>query len=238
MSRLRVFLLAAVAAAGVGCGVTSYTTVEGFQKRAPANPSLLVMAPDVELYELTAGGVLEPKADWTEVAEKHVSVALVEELKAKQLNLVSYDPHPEGSKEEHEDLQILKLHFAMMRSIFYHHYVAESRLPAKKGNFDWTMGPGVRRLCGNKKADYILLLLMRDSYSSGGRATLVALTTIFAPLTGGAVSGGEQAGFASLVDASTGEVVWCNLLHRKAGDLRTAESARTAVRYLLEGLPW
>ena len=41
---------------------------------------------------------------------------------------------------------------------------------AKHGKFEWTMGSGVRRLRGDKKADYVLFILMRDSYSSGGRA--------------------------------------------------------------------
>jgi len=196
------------------------------------------MAPDVELYELTAGGGLEPKADWTQEAGKHVLTGLVEELRAKQLSLVPYEPQPKGSKEEHDAVQLVKLHGATCKSILVHHYMEQSRLPAKKGKFDWSMGNGVRRLRGDKKADYVLFLFMRDSYSSGGRAALVAVTSIFSPVTGSRASGGEQLGFASLVDLESGDVVWCNLLYRQAGDLRTAEKARTAVQYLLDGFPW
>jgi hypothetical protein len=234
MTRVSVLALAVALVASVGCGVTSVTMAEGFKQRAPANPSVLVMAPDVELYELTAGGALEPKADWTEQAEEHVSKSLVEELRGKQLALVPYAAPPQGSKKEHDDLQLVRLHGAVAKSILIHHYSGRAPLPAKKGKFDWGMGAGVQRLRGDTKADYILFIVMRDSYASGGRVALATLSAIF----GGNVSGGEQAGFASLVDLSSGEVVWCNLLYRRSGDLRTPEPARQAVRYLLEGFPW
>src|SRR5690349_21217281 len=121
MGRWAVVVLA-VALAGCGGGVQS-TIREHFKEQAPAAPTLLIMAPDVELYELTAGGGLEPKADWTEQAEKHVLTGLVEELRAKQLSLVPYEPHPKGSTEEDADIQLVKLHGATCKSILYHHYI-------------------------------------------------------------------------------------------------------------------
>jgi hypothetical protein len=223
-----------------GCGSsTQGYTAQGLKDRVQASPTLLVMAPDVQLFELTTGGVLEPKDEWTQQAEKHVAVGLVEELKAKKLNLVAYDPPPKGSVQEHDDLQLVKLHAAVLKAILIHHYSLnlKAHLPAKKGKFDWTMGPGVARLSGDKKANYVLFVWMRDSYSSGGRAALVAVSSIFSPITGSRASGGEQAGFASLVDLESGNVVWCNALYRQAGDLRTEDPARKAVRYLLDGFP-
>ena len=49
--------------------------------------------------------------------------------------------------------------------------------------------------------------------------------------------GGQQIGFASLVDLTTGEVVWFNHLHSTAGDLRTSEPAKKTVALLMSGLP-
>jgi len=48
---------------------------------------------------------------------------------------------------------------------------------------------------------------------------------------------GQQWGAASLVDLRTGNLVWVNQLASPVGDLRTAESARKAVRSLLGSLP-
>lgn len=224
--------------AGCASPTQGYTT-ERLRDQPPSRSTLLVMAPDVKLFELTAGGGLEPKADWTEAAEKHVAVGLIDELKAKKLNLVLYEPPPEGSAREHDDLQLVKLHAAVVRAILTHQYNPnlKEHLPAKRGKFSWTMGPGVGRLRSNKRADYVLFVWLRDSYSSGGRAALIAISSIFSPITGYRASGGEQAGFASLVDLETGEVVWCNALERESGDLRTEEPARNAVRLLVGSLP-
>ncbi len=49
--------------------------------------------------------------------------------------------------------------------------------------------------------------------------------------------GGQQVGFASLVDLETGDIVWFNRLVSGVGDLRTAEPARAAVDDLLADFP-
>ena len=47
----------------------------GFSK-LPAGASVVVMAADIELFEISTGGVSEPRADWTEIAERHVTQGL------------------------------------------------------------------------------------------------------------------------------------------------------------------
>src|SRR5687767_9737498 len=47
----------------------------GFSK-LPAGASVVLMPADIELFEISAGGVTEPRADWTEVAERHVTQGL------------------------------------------------------------------------------------------------------------------------------------------------------------------
>ena len=44
---------------------------DGFS-RLPSGASVVVMPADIELFEISAGGVTEPRADWTELAERHV----------------------------------------------------------------------------------------------------------------------------------------------------------------------
>jgi hypothetical protein len=43
--------------------------------------------------------------------------------------------------------------------------------------------------------------------------------------------------FASLVDKQSGDILWCNRLAKPVADLREAESARQAVKALLERFP-
>jgi hypothetical protein len=74
---------------------------------------------------------------------------------------------------------------------------------------------------------------VRDSYASKERkAAMVALALL------GAISfGGEQQGYASLVDLRTGQVVWFNQLDRMSGDLREPAPAVETLQALLKDFP-
>jgi hypothetical protein len=82
-------------------------------------------------------------------------------------------------------------------------------------------------------ARYALFSWLRDSYASAERkAAMIGLA-----LLGIGISGGQQVGYASLVDLETGRVVWFNRLARQSGDLREAESAAETVDALLSEFP-
>ncbi|QJW84336.1 hypothetical protein HK414_12770 [Ramlibacter terrae] len=82
-------------------------------------------------------------------------------------------------------------------------------------------------------ADYALFTFIRDSYTSNERkAAMVAMA-----LLGAITFGGEQVGYASLVDLNTGQVVWHNAVNRMWGDLRDVEPATETVEAMLKGFP-
>jgi hypothetical protein len=58
-----------------------------------------------------------------------------------------------------------------------------------------------------------------------------------AALLGAVVPGGQQIGFATLVDLHTGNIVWFNRMLNPAEDLRLAEPARQSVKSLLAEFP-
>lgn len=228
-SALSVVILVVLLIAG-GCASTSVLRKTDIAPRPPGSVRVLLMPLDVELSELTAGGMLEPRADWTGQAKTHVQVALDEALRGKHAALVLYNP-PAGDPEQTKaDQQLLKLHDLVAGAILLHSFVP---LPTKKGRFDWSLGEGVKRLQERANADYALFILLRDSYASGGRVALM----VAGALLGVVVPGGSQIGIASLVDLRGGDIVWFNRLSRGAGDLRTPEAARTAIESLLTELP-
>lgn len=197
----------------------------GFSTR-PATSSLLVLPPDMELYSISAGGVVEPRQDWTHAAQKHFVEALAQQrglgARVRQMTPQELD----------EFAEIATLHRAVADAISMHHE-GGARLPTKDGRLDWSLGDAVRPLRERTGADYALFTWMRDSYASGERkATIVAMA-----LLGGLTLGGQQVGHASLVDLQTGRVVWFNELSRMWGDLRAAQSAGETVEALLEGFP-
>jgi hypothetical protein len=130
------------------------------------------------------------------------------------------------------ELAYERLHAAVGTTILLSHY-GPMKLPTKAGSFDWSLGDGVSAIKEKYGADYALFSHYRDTNASGGR---VAMAVLFAAAGVGLQTGG-QGGFASLVDLSTGEVVWFNNVAAGSGDLRTPNGAQTVVRQLFSGLP-
>lgn len=227
----RAIAVVATAWLAVGCAATTAGITRQDAPPPVGGQRILVMSPDVELYVLTAGGLLEANAEWTAAARRHVAAALANELRAKGLETAAYDP-PQDPDRKRADDQLLKLH-DVVAGVAIGDGMA---LPTKKGRLDWSLGEDVRALREAHQGDYALFVLLRDSYASGGRhasavgVAILSLGTVSVPM-------GRQRGAASLVDLRTGNLVWVNLLFSTVGDLRTADSAGKAVRSLLGNLP-
>lgn len=228
-----IIALIAVAVLVSGCPATTFK----LRPNLPADPEqrrIVVLTPDVELSVLHAGGVREPNAEWTRLARQHIAQNLAERFTNMRVRLVKHNPGPEESEGDEDEVQLLKLHRAVGGAILVHQFADQPRaLPTKADKFEWSLGPDASYLKKKYGADYALFMFVRDSYSSGGR---VALNILMAVL-GGPIQGGAQVGFASLVNLSTGEVVWFNRLLRGEGDLRTAAGARETVGVLLQDFP-
>lgn len=219
---LLLFLLASLASAQ-----TSKNLAPGFTQRA-SESRLVVVPVDMELFSISAGGVSEPKADWTEAATRHFRAALEHQKDLLGANLL------ELTERDLDDLaDINALHGAVAQSVFLHHMLDTMKLPTKNGQLDWSMGDAVKPIQDRTGADYALFTWVRDSYASAERkAAMVAMA-----LLGVGLSGGAQIGYASLVDLRTGRLVWFNVLRRASGDLREAGAARETVQTLLVGFP-
>jgi len=193
----------------------------------PKGAKVAIMPIDIELFSISAGGVLEPRADWTEAAAAHFKAALVKKSEVLALDTVEVT---EAQADEFADVSAL--HAAVARSIALHH-LGSLKLPTKEGKLDWTLGEAARAIKKATGADYALFSSVRDSYTSAERvATMIVLAAV------GAVSlGGRQTGYASLVELETGRVVWFNRLARVSGELREAESATETLEALLSEFP-
>ena len=228
-------LLAAVFASLLlaGCVTTSHKQITALERPEARAPRVLLMPLDVELSELSAGGLPEPKAEWTAAANRHMDTALKAINAELDLHLLDYDEDKLSADKRDEIIQLLKLHGIVGNSILLHQYVQPYALPTKAGKFDWSLGSSVRHLREETGADYALFLWVRDSYSSGGRVAVIMLAAVM----GVGVQGGVQIGFASLVDLQTGNIVWFNRLARPTGDLRNEAAARETTLVLLKDLP-
>jgi hypothetical protein len=195
----------------------------------PQAARLVLMPVDVELYSMSAGGVNEPKADWTANAQKHMKAELVQRTKTLGLSTQVMD-----DQAADEFAEPMALHAAVARSIALHHAQGGAwSLPTKAGKLDWSFDDALRDLKAKSGADYGLFIWVRDSYASAERK----LAMVGLALLGVGITGGVQVGYASLVDLNSGQVLWFNQLARATGDLREAKEAAESIDVLLSGFP-
>jgi hypothetical protein len=207
------------------------------------NYRLLVLRPDVTVGSLTTGGMVEPRADWTEQARSSIVRALRAQQAARGGNLTIIEHRnalPGISEQELADVE--RLNFAVDQSIVEHKYLGDY-LPTKRGKgLDWTLGADAVRLGQKTGYDYALFLHAEDEVASGGRIALgiLGLAGCFIGFCAPNVGGQQQLDYASLVDLKTGEVVWFNVVSAgsqvpgiKFGDLRTPDGAAQMVERLL-----
>jgi hypothetical protein len=198
----------------------------GFGKLAPG-AKVAFMPADIELFEVSGGGVFEPRAEWTTAAQKHVRNAY--KARESKLGLQVIDLDDDASEPV---LELNRLHGAVSGAISNHHF-GLMPLPTKDGKLDWSLGPDVSQVRERTGADYALFTFIRDSYVSAERKAAMVIGAMFGV---GIPGGGIQFAFCSLVDLRTGQVVWANRVLRGTGDLREPERAQETVDTMLTGL--
>jgi hypothetical protein len=182
---------------------------------------------DIELFSMSAGGVLEPQAEWTAQALENIRVAFRARQKPEGASFTLFPGEPDLAIDD-----LNRLHGAVGGAINIHH-LGMFRLPTKEGRLEWSLGPDVGLIKQKTGADYALFSFVRDSYASAERKAAMVVAAVF----GVGLSAGVQVGYASLVDLSTGNILWFNRLIRGYGDLRDAENARESLDALLQGFP-
>jgi len=204
---------------------------------------LLVLRPDVSVGALTTGGMVEPRADWTEQARTNIIAALRSQqaLRGGQVTIIERRNQLPGVDEQ-ELAEMERLNAAVDQAIVIHKYLGDY-LPTKRAKgLDWSLGNVATSLGQKSGHDYALFLHAEDQVASTGRVALgvLGLAGCFVGFCAPNIGGATQLNYASLVDLKTGDVVWFNVVLAKSevpgikfGDLRTPEGATQAVDRLL-----
>lgn len=243
-SRRVALLVIALMAAGSASAQTRPATAAGADGRLLAvDGSVVLVEPDIELSLVTAGGLQEPRQEWTRDARRFYAEAVRANLANAGTRQAPDFDVPDDLDPDSRLGQVIRLNEAVALSISQFlrpgGALATKRDAAGKSRLDWTLGDGVVALQAATGADYALFTYVRDSYASGGRTALRVFGFIAGAAmgTGLDIGGGQQLGVATLVDLRTGKVVWFNQLARQTGDLRERDEAQQTVDLLLEDLP-
>jgi hypothetical protein len=223
-------LVAAPAIAG-----TKAVTALGYALPKDKPVTIVLMRPDTDVGELAAGGVPQPNADWTKAARTNLAEALKAEAAAKKLDLKVIDDQSGDAGQTVADYTAL--HQAIADAIIQHKYYG-AKLPTKKDKFDWSMGPGAQKLSDLSGGNYALFLFTRDNFASASRKGM-QVAGMLGCLVGFCVivSGGQHVAYASLVELSSGNIVWFNILRGSKGDVREKDGASGMVTAIMASMP-
>ena len=241
MGRRSLILLAASAMAVSGCVQTrQYADVE-FQP-PQGDYDLLVMRPYVSVGSITTGGLVEPRAEWTETARTQILTALREQQASRGGRTMILENR--GGVQGMTDQQVAdleRLFMAVGNSIAIHRYSGLSLPTKRRRGLEWTLGENAVALGRATGMEYALFLHAEAAQASTGR-TAIQVLGIAGCLIGFCApqGGGGQSAYASLVDLRTGDVVWFNVLQTGSqlpgvtfGDIRTPEGAAQMVERLI-----
>ena len=144
------FLAIAVLA---GCAAPVQRQTPELRRETGKVPRIVVMPLDVELSQITAGGLGEPHAEWTEAARRHMMTALQQEAASRHLALTEYEAERGSPEDQETSRDLVKLHRAVGGAILLHQYAPQFHLPSKEGRFDWSLGPSVAAIARAHDAD-------------------------------------------------------------------------------------
>ena len=203
---------------------------------------LIVMRPDVSVGAVATGGMVEPRAEWTETARANLIAALKTQQAERggNVRVLSRRDALAGIPAD-TVAELERLHSAVGNSIALHKYLGANLPTKRRRGLEYTLGADAVRFGQATGYDYALFMYAEDNFASTGRVALgvLGLAGCFigfcAPM-----GGGGQFAYASLVDLKTGEVVWFNVLQTKSqvagitfGDIRKPEGAAQMVERLL-----
>ena len=235
LKALKLVAVLVVMSFAMACTTTQTRVTKSLPERPAAGTAILVLKPDIELSLLTASGLQEPNSQWSREALTNIEASLTTALQGRQQRFVSFDPDTIVSGRIN---QILRLHDAVANSILAFNYGLMTLPTRKSSDFNWTLGPGALELARTASvgsdAKYALITFGRGSYSSGGRWVMA----IAGAALGASVPLGGQQIYASLVELSTGKIVWFNVA--TAGpqdDMRKPEGASGLVTTLMKDVP-
>lgn len=207
--------------------------------KLPGIKTVVLLPPRISMYEIGAGGTVEPMEDWGTAAQVNVSHAFSTNplpLVTFQVTELDEQTLSPTVRDTYDDTRLL--YEVVGESINLHTYYESgpSIFPEKIQSFVYSLGSEIQQLA--PEADAFLIIEGFDQRSSVGRKVLQAATTLIAVVLQVIVipRGGNDLMTVALVEAKTGTILW--FYRTTAGyDLRDASSAAQFAEDALKTLP-
>lgn len=202
-------LTAALLLALSGCSTpTTYLARPLAEPAAPALPKrVLVVPPDVNVVEVTAGGIGEKDAEWSRQAADNLLASL--RGHAGKGDLFELVPMPELTQEEKDALEAHRAMFDLVAGSASEHALSTYTFwKERAAKLHYTVGPGLGFLAEKSGADAALFISAEDAVSTGGRLAVLAATILLFGMP--AIAPGYSYLAAGIVELSSGNLLWHN----------------------------
>lgn len=229
-------LLALAAGSALAQGRLHYSLSEPPQRAMPRK--LVLLPPDVEVLELSAGGVPERVPKWTEAATENLLRGIREIVSGRtDIELIAAPELRTGERDELD--QFLATYMVVGSTAFQITQLADPAWEHKRKRFDYTLGSGLAFLRERTGADAAIVLVGYDVVSTTERKALAILGTIAAAAVGVGVimPMGQALVVAGIIDLASGDILWMNQTASGQYDLKDYESAREMLREIFRGYP-
>lgn len=219
----------------IGCAPKTYRTNPQFNTNCQSIKHYCLIKPDVEICEISAGGVKEKRDDWCAQGLKNVVAALEKALDLKDVKFkpITID---DDLKKEAEDIRAL--YRAVSQSIRLHAIGSGPFVfPDKAAKFDYSIGP-INTILDRYDCDALITVYATDAISTGGRKALMALGAIAGAFTGVMImpAGGMTTINIALIDEG-GNILYYSSKAGGGYDFRDPESALNFVDQTLADYP-
>jgi len=200
------------------------------QSQAPRK--VLILDSQIEVHELSAGGVTQKVPQLTREASAHFDGALRRAL-ASRTDFVAV-PMPALSETEQDEFDDTIATFNVVAGeAFAYTQPGLAGWEDRAARFDYTLGFGLPWLQARTGADALLVTYGIDYQSTGSRKAMAVM--------GALVGVGLPTGYArvrcALLDLATGDILWLHSEGTGTGNLTDTETMRGIVDKTLATLP-
>ena len=200
----------------------------------PQLPKKVVVLPvNIEVLEVTAGGVKEEVPAWSTEASNNVlkslSAAIKNDPTLQEVKTPRFSKKAASVVDEH--MALYKLVVNTASNVGWQHKIRR---------FDYGIGPGLTSLRRQTGADAAVMVYGRDHVSTAGRkakavAGNIPILNIF---TGPPPKLGHSYIHIGVVDLKTGDLLWMNSEYREgASNLRDYDDANEIITTIFEWYP-
>ena len=220
-----------------------------FEKKSAQIKRIALLSPQIDMFEIGAGGTLEKMEAWSQAAQANIRKAMKEEFtKREYLQLTEFDELTLSGLARLTHDETFLLYDVISRDILTHtfstpsvhhtHAVSISPFfPWKARDFSYSLGKEIG-MFASSHVDAYLVVRGFDQRSSGGRKALGVGTALVGAALGVAIipQRGQNLFTAGLIDAHTGDILWFSR-SITSYDLRNSEEATKLVLEFMTDLP-